>query len=75
MSASGIKRSKKRVVWTEKSEEVFLEIWGSRVSSFRSSKKHSHIYREFADELATHGIFLSPEEIKTKIRNFTQRYR
>ncbi|KAF5280699.1 hypothetical protein FQR65_LT15020 [Abscondita terminalis] len=72
--------SKKRIKWTNESESALLDLWEEKITDLRRQKRNSHVYTEMATQLKL--CFVGNElegvegnDIKTKINNFTQKYR
>ncbi|XP_049302192.1 uncharacterized protein LOC125775588 [Bactrocera dorsalis] len=66
---------KKRSCWSDRAEALLIELWQSKVSAFRGSRKNSHIVEEMAMELQQQGVHFTASEIKSKMHNLSQRYR
>lgn len=52
-----------------------IEIWGNHIGDLRKNKRNSHIYITMASEIQTFKIVVSAEEVNTKLKNLTSRYR
>lgn len=70
------RKRKKRVFWTTDMEMFLLCVWKEYAEALRKSRKHSQVYvlmeKAFKDSEFNN---VSAEEIRTKICNFSKRYR
>lgn len=67
------KTFKKRKLLSQKETAIFIEVWRSKISELRGSRKNNHILKEMVADLSKNGIFLSVEEVRTRINNLTKR--
>ncbi|XP_036319874.1 uncharacterized protein LOC118734267 [Rhagoletis pomonella] len=64
--------TKKRVVWSEQDDQILIELWAERAADLRRAKRNGHIYADISVQMA--GKF-SAQDVHTKVRNLTQKYR
>uniref|UniRef100_A0A336L1I4 CSON003517 protein n=1 Tax=Culicoides sonorensis TaxID=179676 RepID=A0A336L1I4_CULSO len=69
------KKYKARRIWKTNEEIFLLELWKERAGDLRRAKRNMHIFSEMEQEFAKNNIYISDNEIKTKIDNLTKKYR
>lgn len=65
----------KRVHWRDNDVRLLLKIWARHISELRLNKRNKHVYAEMEAQMQNKNLFFSAEEIRTKIKNLTKRYR
>lgn len=65
----------KRVHWFENDVRFLLRLWKRHISELRMNKRNRHVYIVMESEMRRNDMKFSAEEIRTKIKNLTKRYR
>lgn len=65
----------KRVHWFENDVQFLLKLWKRHISELRLNKRNKHVYDVMATKMNSNDMNFTAEEIRTKIKNLTKRFR
>lgn len=65
----------KRVHWFENDVQFLLKLWKRHISELRLNKRNKHVYDVMASKMHSNDMNFTAEEIRTKIKNLTKRFR
>lgn len=69
------KMQAKRVHWFENDVRFLLKLWKHHISELRLNKRNKHVYDVMATKMQNQDMNFTAEEIRTKIKNLTKRFR
>ncbi|XP_055714454.1 uncharacterized protein LOC129808697 [Phlebotomus papatasi] len=66
---------KSRKDWSDGEVRMFISIWRDHHYDLRRQKRHRKVHQAMSEELKKNGVNKTENEVKTKIKNMTARYR
>ena len=56
-------------------KSLLITLWGDYIGDFRGCRKNSHIYKDISTGMKSNEFDFNAEEVRTKIHNFSNKYR